>query len=257
MLGSVLISRFEQGFRGGGIMAGASRGNGDGGALPAASGRAAILHQLAIRRGSLVREPVHRNACAHNPLSPRNRFQMALTCSQLIFSNSMRVSRVLLLAIMLVTLNRAATAHGSTEQIPSARSSVYSNPKKNLAEFLVEFRCVDPNVTDPIACVASPRMANTIVNWRRTDWGSGGVPYYQVSEDYLSDDGSEILQTFSYAPFGAFNAANGDGGQVSFTDGISVRILGTQDGSVPYFQNFVGPACGGQGWVQVNLKVGD
>lgn len=154
---------------------------------------------------------------------------------------------------------QAAWAQALPEQTPFVGpNDGYPDPRLNLAAFFTEFRCDgQPDRTDLNACVASPRMSSTVVDWRRTDWGDGtGSWWYQIGESYLADNGQEIIQSFSFAPWGAFNAANGDGGQTIFTDGRIARITGTQDASAAAFQNFVGAACGGTGWVIADLSVG-
>jgi hypothetical protein len=85
------------------------------------------------------------------------------------------------------------------------------------------------------------------LQFRRTDWGSSGVPFYQLSDVALHPSGL-IVQTFSFAPWGRFVQANGDGGQFFTPFQGGYVIAGTQDGGTPWVQHFVGPEYGGTGW---------
>lgn len=82
---------------------------------------------------------------------------------------------------------------------------------------------------------------------RRHDWPLPDG--WEVSDSVLLPTG-RVLQTFSFRPWGPFNAANGDGGQILEVgaDGF-VRGLMTRDGGKPYMQHFVGQGIGGTGWV--------
>jgi len=71
---------------------------------------------------------------------------------------------------------------------------------------------------------------------------------YQVDDSVLLPDG-RILQTFAYPPFGPANFAKGDGGQIVSINGATVLFTETRDGGKPNDQYFVGPNCGGTGWV--------
>jgi len=71
---------------------------------------------------------------------------------------------------------------------------------------------------------------------------------YQVDDSVLLPDG-RILQTFVYPPFGPANFAKGDGGQIVSINGATVLFTETRDGGKPNDQYFVGPNCGGTGWV--------
>lgn len=130
----------------------------------------------------------------------------------------------------------------------------------NLAAYLSEFRCADPTETDPRGCASgtpSPRLGATPVQWRRCDWGSNGAPYYQCSDQALSDDGSYVTSTFSYRPWGQFTPSDGDGAQVIRTDGLVARFTETRDASSPNATFFAGADCpGGTGWLLVDENQG-
>lgn len=81
---------------------------------------------------------------------------------------------------------------------------------------------------------------------RRHDWPDGQA--YQVT-NAVALSGGDFATLWSYPPFGPFVQANGDGGEVYVTDGTTVRIAATQDGSLPYIQGFYGASCGGTGWI--------
>jgi hypothetical protein len=93
--------------------------------------------------------------------------------------------------------------------------------------------------------------------FRRTDWGSNGTPFYQVSDCAL-DPAGFIIQTFSFAPFGSFVLSHGDGGQyfTPFPSSLGNRwvVAGTQDSGTP-MQYFVGPEYGGTGWIAIGTDV--
>lgn len=99
-------------------------------------------------------------------------------------------------------------------------------------------------IADPASFLAPPgRHDGDPAPTRRFDWGA-----YQAADAFALADGS-LASTWSYAPFGPFVQANGDGGEVYVIDGPTVRIVATQDGGKPYLQGFYGAACGGSGWV--------
>ena len=138
------------------------------------------------------------------------------------------------------------------EAIPHAEPLL---PVANVVSYFVQFRCPDGS-TDPHACIPQPQNGAMAVKWRRADWGSNGVLYYQISDSFLADDRNSIVQTWSYSPWGPFVQANGDGGQVAHTDNVIARFNLTQDGGTSRKQYFVGPACGGQGWQLFDLRQG-
>lgn len=99
-------------------------------------------------------------------------------------------------------------------------------------------------VPDPIAYLvegetpgdaAHPLKSGDTMTYRRQDFGG-----YQDEDAYLAADGTPIL-TWSYAPFGPFVAANGDGGEsYSIAPDGTVSIVATQDGGKPGVQHFNG-----------------
>jgi len=109
--------------------------------------------------------------------------------------------------------------------------------------FLEQTVCDDGSV-DFTRCTAKHRQTNKeLARYRRHD-----LP---APAGYQIGDCVARRCIFSYPPFGPFNVANGDGGDAYSTasDGW-VRIAVTQDGGKPgVLQHFVGPQCGGDGWV--------
>jgi len=108
-------------------------------------------------------------------------------------------------------------------------------------------------IVDPLAFIVQARpdgslaTVHDVLTERRRDWP---LPLgWEASDSVLMDDGA-ALQTFSFAPFGPFNLANGDGGQILKVgrDGF-VRATQTRDGGKPYMQYFVGEGSGGTGWI--------
>jgi hypothetical protein len=113
--------------------------------------------------------------------------------------------------------------------------------------YLVQLRCPDGalEVAEPNCPGAAPQRAADAMRMRRRDWPA---PDGYVAQDaILGDHGPEIL--WSFAPFGRFVAAHGDGGEVYVAAGQTVRVALTQDGGKPYLQGFYGARCGGTGWV--------
>src|ERR1700736_1924111 len=110
----------------------------------------------------------------------------------------------------------------------------------DLAAYLVQLRCPDGRLEGAAGgCAGAAPMRR-----RRRD---GPPPAAYVAQDALAGpDGPETI--WSTAPFGAFVAAHGDGGEVYAVAGHAVRIVATQDGGKPYLQGFYGEGCGGTGW---------
>lgn len=108
-------------------------------------------------------------------------------------------------------------------------------------------------IADPLAFIVQARpdgalaTVHDMLTERRHDYP---LPIgWEVSDSVLMDDGA-ALQTFSFAPFGPFSLANGDGGQILRVgrDGF-VRASQTRDGGKSYMQYFVGEGIGGTGWI--------
>lgn len=112
--------------------------------------------------------------------------------------------------------------------------------------YLVQQRCPDGGlqVTEP-ACQARAQTAADPILVSRHDWPA--PVGYMAQDAMLGPDGPETL--WDFAPFGRFDAHNGDGGEVYVLTGDTVRIALTQDGGTPYLQGFHGAGCGGTGWV--------
>ena len=112
--------------------------------------------------------------------------------------------------------------------------------------FLVQARCPDGRlqVAEP-DCPARPQRASDPMLERRHDWP--GPVGFVAQDTLIGPDGPETL--WDFAPFGAFSAAKGDGGEVYAVEAGTVRISVTQDGGKPYLQGFYGRSCGGAGWI--------
>jgi hypothetical protein len=115
-------------------------------------------------------------------------------------------------------------------------------------DYLVGTVCADgaPPIVSPCS-QARRQKADDRMLWRRHDWPA--PTGYQIEDAFLAGkDEAELI--WSYPPFGPFAAVNGDGGEVYRIDRQGkVTISLTQDGGKPYLQHFIGPACGGTGWV--------
>jgi hypothetical protein len=93
----------------------------------------------------------------------------------------------------------------------------------------------------------SPMRVGDVLSAQRRDWPLPDG--YVISQSLMRRDGT-VTQVWDITPFGEFNAANGDGGQVASIGGDGyVRFLATQDGGTPWIQHFVGQNCGGTGWI--------
>jgi hypothetical protein len=118
----------------------------------------------------------------------------------------------------------------------------------DLQTYLVQQRCADGAlmVSASAPCVSAPQTEADVMVQRRHDWPAPAG--YMAQDAYLGPYGPETI--WSYAPFGPFVAAHGDGGEVYVIDGDTVRISITQDGGTPYIQGFYGAGCaGGSGWI--------
>lgn len=100
-----------------------------------------------------------------------------------------------------------------------------------------------PVTISPADYLSGPTQQADPIRSRRFDFG-----HFQANDAFRLPDGSAIL-AWSYAPFGPFDAALGDGGERYVVENGTVRIDSTQDGGTPGVQYFVGAACGGTGWV--------
>jgi hypothetical protein len=161
--------------------------------------------------------------------------------------NKMGVYRLTLIVIMLLVCSCGGAVNvpivgnvgGSAKSLPPMGTVTV----RDLSAFLDQTVCDDGSV-DFTRCGAKHRQSeDEVARYRRHDLPAPGG--YQIG------DCVDERCIFSYPPFGPFNVANGDGGD-HYTidrDGI-VRIDLTQDGSKPgILQHFVGPDCGGDGWV--------
>jgi hypothetical protein len=120
--------------------------------------------------------------------------------------------------------------------------------------FLAQTRCPDGHM--PFECNDGvPQKASDLMFWRRHDWPHVGG---QIEDSVVSDDGTQFITTWSYPPHREFVAANGDGGEVYLTDGVTVWIDRTQHGGIN-LNYFVGRNCGGTGWLlfRNDAKIGE
>ena len=122
--------------------------------------------------------------------------------------------------------------------VPPMEAATMSDP----SDFLDQLACDGPG--DFLHCVGAKhrQTPGEVAKYRRHDLPAPAG--YQIGDCVA---GSCI---FSYPPFGPFAVAKGDGGDHYQVDGGWVRIDLTQDGGKPgVLQHFVGPTCGGDGWV--------
>jgi hypothetical protein len=111
--------------------------------------------------------------------------------------------------------------------------------------YLAQYRC--PGDALPTACDnPAPQRAGDVVTWRRHDWPG---PRGYVAQDAVMLGPGAYASTWAFAPFGRFDPALGDGGEVYRVEGGTVLIALTQDGGRPGLQYFVGRDCGGTGWI--------
>lgn len=92
-------------------------------------------------------------------------------------------------------------------------------------------------IPDPLSYIAQSRSANGDATnplrapdpmvYRRFDFG-----HVQASDSFLTGPASAIT-TWSYAPWGPFVAANGDGGETYELQGDAVHITYTKHGGIP------------------------
>lgn len=89
------------------------------------------------------------------------------------------------------------------------------------------------------------------VRQMRHDWpGSNvGAEGWQASASYATGDG-RFVATYNFAPWTAFNQANGDGGEVYAVHNGLVTITETQDGGLPTVQHFTGTT----GWIAFDVN---
>jgi len=146
-------------------------------------------------------------------------------------------------AMMLLLFMTAASLTGCGRAATPIGPQTMPDP----IDYLVQLRCPDGRleVAEPDCPRAAPQRASDQMKMRRRDWPA---PNGYVAQDaILGASGPETL--WSFAPFGRFEAARGDGGEVYVVDGQTVRIALTQDGGKPYLQGFYGAHCGGTGWI--------
>ena len=119
--------------------------------------------------------------------------------------------------------------------------------------YLTQSRC--PDGSPPTACSnAAPQLSSDQMMWRRWDGQD------QVEDTVAVPSRGFYETTWSYAPFGIFIAAHGDGGEVYVRNGGNVSIVATQDGGTPGIQRFLvwglfndqTVSCD-QGWTAVDL----
>lgn len=147
---------------------------------------------------------------------------------------------------------------GSSSGNPPAPPPAPAITIPDVTAYLSTSRCPGdgmPTALEPGCAGAAPQRASDPMLYRRADWS--GHADGQIEDAYRSDDGTYFVNTFSYPPHGPFAAPNGDGGDVLVTDGTTVRISYTQNGAPnggTVFGWWVGPNCGGTGWVLYDNK---
>jgi len=145
-------------------------------------------------------------------------------------------------AVCLLAIGLALGSAGAAFAAPMGRAE--------MAAFLAQTRCADGalEAAEPGCAGARPQRASEPMLMRRHDWPAPDG--YQIVDSYVADDGAAFISSFSFAPYGAFTARNGDGGEVYVIDGDTVRIAATEDGGqMGVMQGFFGAGCGGTGWV--------
>jgi hypothetical protein len=127
---------------------------------------------------------------------------------------------------------------------PASGSTAIISP----VDFVVQHVC--NSAGDFLNCAGAlhPQTTAETARYRKHDLPASTG--YQIGDCTLNADGSMPCQ-FSYAPFGRFTAANGDGGDLYVTDPDgTTRVKETQDGGkMGMLQHFTGPECGADGWV--------
>lgn len=116
----------------------------------------------------------------------------------------------------------------------------------DMMSFLVQNSC------QPIGAQSfcfAPQQDTDPAFYERRDWGNNGAGY--MASDSVAINATAAKQTFRFGPDfdGPVNYAIGDGGQeVAVTNGTAWAYA-SRDGGTPYTQFFVGPDCGGTGYV--------
>jgi len=128
--------------------------------------------------------------------------------------------------------------------IPGAAAAIFEP-----GAYLVQSVCPDGTFAGLNHCHgAVPQSARMPMLWRRRDWPA--PEGYQIEDSFAGAAGAPET-IWSYPPFGPFNVRNGDGGEVyAASRNGTIIITETQDGGRPgMLQHFVGPRCGGTGWL--------
>src|SRR5271165_1887328 len=101
----------------------------------------------------------------------------------------------------------------TSSSLPPVQASVVTVP--DMMAYLVQSRCPDGSI--PTNCTApSKQLISDPVFWRRQ-------AREQLSDSVLAENNTAV-QTFAFAPYGKFVAADGDGGQVIATTADSAVI---------------------------------
>lgn len=136
------------------------------------------------------------------------------------------MKRILLAVLLALT---GCGGSSSAPVPPPSPSPAVTIP--DVTAYLAMSRCTadgTPAVLES-GCAAAPQRASDPMLFRPHDWS--GHTDGQVSDAFVSDDGRYYVQSFSYPPHGPFVAAHGDGGDVLVSDGTTVRIDYTQNGT--------------------------
>ena len=158
--------------------------------------------------------------------------------------------RALIAVLALLPIVGCGGGGGSTPTpVPVPTPAAITLP--DLSVYLAQAHCADGS--PPLGCANPvPTDASWPLAWRRFDNQD------QISDSVVNSARGFYETTWAYGQ-GPFNAARGDGGEVYTSDGTTVSIVATQDGSQPGIGRFTGWAlfdnttvpCS-QGWTPIS-----
>ncbi len=134
----------------------------------------------------------------------------------------------LVLAVIVASCHGGGSGSSGGNNVPPG---VPAAPMIDVTAYLAQWRCLDGS--PPMNCSnPAPQLASDQMTWRRWDG-------WDQVEDTVADPARGFYEsTWSYAPFGQFDASHGDGGEVMVRNGSTVSITATQDGGTPGIQRF-------------------